>query len=47
MTNPIAFALALLLIAALALDILAFQGTHALFLARRFAELADWIAFWR
>ncbi|SIT76001.1 hypothetical protein [Pontibaca methylaminivorans] len=40
-------ALALLLGALLALELLVFGGTHLVFLARRLFDLIEWIAFWR
>lgn len=47
MTNGLAIFLALCLVGFLALDALAFGGDAALFLARRFAALLNWLAFWR
>ena len=47
MTNPIAAVLGALILIALAIDV-AFYGTeHLLFLARKFADLLEWLAFWR
>ncbi|EPX78497.1 hypothetical protein [Salipiger mucosus] len=47
MTNKIALWIALLLIAAIALDIYLFGNEHMLFLARKLFVLLDWMAFWR
>lgn len=47
MTNRIAIALALLILAGLVLDQVASSGAGAIFLARRFADLLEWVAFWR
>lgn len=47
MTNPIALALAILIVGGIVVDV-AFYGTdHLLFLSRKFAEFLEWIAFWR
>jgi hypothetical protein len=45
-TNRIAFPLAGLLVALLALDLALGLG-GSLFLARRFIAVLDWMAFWR
>ena len=46
MTNRIALVLAALILALVAVDLaLGWGGT--LFLARRFADLVEWLAFWR
>ena len=47
MTNRIALVLGLLIIAALVVDILIYGDVHVLFLAKRFFELVEWVAFWR
>jgi hypothetical protein len=46
MTNSLAVILAVLIVGALALD-LAMGWGLSLFLARRFADLVEWMAFWR
>jgi hypothetical protein len=47
MTNTIAFVLALLVAAAVALDLLANDGVALTFLARKFLDLVEWVVFWR
>ncbi len=47
MTHRIFVALALLVLAALAVDFFGFGGAATLFLVRKFMEFSDWIAFWR
>jgi hypothetical protein len=47
MTNRIALALAVLLIAALVADRVLSGGEASQDLARRFVVFIDWIAFWR
>lgn len=47
MTNSIALALAILLIGFFALDYFVLDWDLPVFLARRLAQLSDWIAFWR
>ena len=46
MTNPIAFALAAIIAALVAADLLVGWG-GTLFLARQFVVFVDWLAFWR
>lgn len=46
MTNRLAIVLGLAVVAALALDQVLDLG-WGLYLARRFVELLDWVAFWR
>ena len=46
MTNRIALVLAALILALVVAD-LAFDLCGTLFLARRFADLVEWLAFWR
>jgi hypothetical protein len=46
MTNSLAVILAVLIAGALAVD-LAMGWGLSLFLARRFADLVEWVAFWR
>ena len=47
MTNRIAIALALGIVAVFALDAYAFDGGLPVFLGRKGLELLEWIAFWR
>ncbi|WP_342070737.1 hypothetical protein [Yoonia algicola] len=47
MTNTIAVFLGLFLVALLGFDYLQYESANALFLARKFVELIEWIAFWR
>jgi hypothetical protein len=47
MTNKIALFLAVVLLAAIGLDLGLNDGRAALFLARRFLDLVEWVAFWR
>ncbi|WP_435311538.1 glyceraldehyde-3-phosphate dehydrogenase [Primorskyibacter sedentarius] len=47
MTNSLSIVLGLLLIAGIALDLFLTDGDSLLFLARKFADLIDWVAFWR
>ena len=47
MTNQIAAGLAALIIALLIADWQVFDLSNSLFLARKFAELLEWVAFWR
>ena len=47
MTNQIALFLGLAILAALAIDTYFFGTEHLVFLARKFMELIEWIAFWR
>ena len=47
MTNSIAVFLGLLILGAVALDVMVYGTEHLLFLARKFADLIEWLAFWR
>ncbi|MGI3167930.1 hypothetical protein ACRARG_02175 [Pseudooceanicola sp. C21-150M6] len=47
MTNKIAIALALIILALLGYDWLRLDGANSLFLSRKFASLVEWLAFWR
>jgi hypothetical protein len=47
MTNRIAFVLALLIIGAIAIDYINYGTDHLIFLAKKLAELIEWLAFWR
>ncbi|CUI00952.1 hypothetical protein [Leisingera aquaemixtae] len=47
MTNRIALALGLFLIAAAVIDIALFGDRHMIFLGKKLFSLIDWVAFWR
>ena len=47
MTNKIALALALFILAAFALDYLVLGGTLPVFLGQKLADLIEYVAFWR
>jgi len=47
MTNRGALILALFIIAAITIDVMIYGSDHLLFLAKKLAELLEWIAFWR
>ena len=47
MTNTIAVVLGVLILGALAIDIMVYGTEHILFLGRKFAEFLEWLAFWR
>ncbi len=47
MTDRIAVVLGLIIIGAIVLDLLFFGTEHLVFLAKKFAELLEWVAFWR
>ena len=47
MTNRIAVVLAALILVLLILDWRLYDLANSLFLARKFAELVEWVAFWR
>ena len=47
MTNRIAIALALILIAAIVVDVVFYGTDHLIFLGKKMMELMEWIAFWR
>ncbi len=47
MTNSIAIFLVLLILGALGLDYIYNDWSGALFLARKMAQLIEWMAFWR
>jgi hypothetical protein len=46
-TNRIALSLALFILGALGADILLNQGRAVLFLLVKFADMVEWLAFWR
>jgi hypothetical protein len=47
LTNRIFLGLLLLAVIALFLDLALTGGAGLLFMARRFVDLVDWVAFWR
>jgi len=47
MTNRIAIVLALLIICAGIIDYVFYGTEHFIFLAKKLAELIEWLAFWR
>ena len=47
MTNKIALGLGLLILAAVALDLILAGSDHMIFLGKKLFELIEWIAFWR
>jgi len=47
MTNRLAIILGLIIVAAIAFDAIRFDGANLLFLGKKFAELIEWLAFWR
>ena len=47
MTNSIAIALALIILALLAADVTLMDGNGTLFALKKFWDLLEWVAFWR
>ncbi len=47
MTDRIALVLGLVIVAAIAADILANDSQALLFLMKKFADMVEWMAFWR
>ncbi|MDK3016420.1 hypothetical protein [Pseudodonghicola flavimaris] len=47
MTDKIALVLGLIIVAALVVDISVFGTVHLVFLAKKFADMLEWMAFWR
>lgn len=47
MTNRLALILGLLILIALAIDFALVGDAHVIFLAKKFMELLNWVAFWR
>lgn len=47
MTNQISIVLGLLILAGIGADMFLNDGSALLFLAKKFWDLSDWIAFWR
>jgi hypothetical protein len=46
-TNRLALILAILIIMAVAADLLLNHGAALLFLLRKFVDMVEWLAFWR
>ncbi|WP_168798006.1 hypothetical protein [Pacificoceanicola onchidii] len=47
MTNRLAVILGLIIVGAVAADYAVYGNEHLLFLARKFFDLLQWVAFWR
>ncbi|MFK7876746.1 MAG: hypothetical protein AB8B71_13360 [Paracoccaceae bacterium] len=47
MTNTLALVLGLILLGGVAYDTMSHDGAGLLFLARKFTDLIEWLAFWR
>ncbi|MGB7317723.1 MAG: hypothetical protein WBC85_07135 [Planktotalea sp.] len=47
MTNTLAIILGLFVIAGLTFDIVMTGGNNLLFLAKKFTDFTEWMAFWR
>ena len=47
MTNSVAIVLGLIILGALGVDAMVFDWANSLFLARKFFDLIEWMAFWR
>lgn len=47
MTNRGAAILALLILAAIGVDVLIYGSEHMVFLGKKFADMLEWMAFWR
>lgn len=47
MTNRGAFILGLLLVIIITVDVMLYGSDHLLFLAKKLADLLEWLAFWR
>lgn len=47
MTNQIAIGLGLLIAVFLGIDAMVYDWSNTLFLAKKFADLIEWLAFWR
>ncbi|MEL6466725.1 MAG: hypothetical protein AAFQ58_17305 [Pseudomonadota bacterium] len=47
MTNPIALVLAVLIVGAIVADVTLYGTEHLVFLGKKFADLLEWLAFWR
>ena len=47
MTNKFAATLGLLIVGAIVADLVANDGIALMFLVRKFADMVEWMAFWR
>ncbi|WP_299041226.1 hypothetical protein [uncultured Tateyamaria sp.] len=47
MPNSVAITLALLIVGAIAADVMLYGTEHLVFLGKKFADLLEWLAFWR
>lgn len=47
MTNRIALVLGLLIVGAVTVDVMFYGTSHIVFLAKKMADLIEWLAFWR
>lgn len=47
MTDRLAFILAAMLLTALVVDVALVGTAHLVFLGKKFADLIEWLAFWR
>ncbi|MEM6371927.1 MAG: hypothetical protein AAF727_03995 [Pseudomonadota bacterium] len=47
MTNRGAIVLAVLIMGAIALDVMIYGADHLVFLGKKFADMLEWLAFWR
>jgi len=47
MTNPIAIVLGILITIGFVADLILTGGSNLLFLAKKFADFTEWMAFWR
>ncbi|MFL4471466.1 hypothetical protein ACERZ8_16880 [Tateyamaria armeniaca] len=47
MTNRGAVILGLLIIGAIALDVMIYGSEHLVFLGKKFTDMLEWMAFWR
>ena len=47
MTNTLSILLGLLIVGGVFLDFYMYDSDNLLFLAKKFAELIEWLAFWR
>ncbi len=47
MTNRGAIILGLILIGAITIDAMLYGSEHGLFLAKKFTDMLEWLAFWR
>lgn len=47
MNTPLSITLGLLAFGAITLDVFLTGGDNLLFLARKFTDLTEWLAFWR